>query len=197
VKLSLKISTLFLLGFSLFSPVKALAEQPFLAQTPLEVSGQPLPWQVVTSTEGKYVVDFPGTPTEQTSTSTLLERDLRWHMSAVTIPAIDDADLFEYYLVAYADVPRSLSYEFSQRELLEAAAASIVNDIQDQQLNDTLVTEEIAFHGLPAQLLTAQGLGQYFVATLSLTGDRFYLLLAIDDDQVNFEHFFNSLSLVP
>jgi len=197
VKLSLKIPTLFLLGFSFFSPVKALAEQPFLAQTPLEVSGQPLPWQVVTSTEGKYVVDLPGTPTEQTSTSTLLERDLRWHMGAVTLPAMNDTDLFEYYLVAYADVPRSLRYEFSQRELLEAAAASIVNDIHDQQLNDTLVIEEIAFQGLPAQLLTAQGLGQYLVATLSLTGDRFYLLLAIDDDQANFEHFFNSLSLVP
>ena len=197
MKLNLIVLTLCLLGCSLFSPTKADAEPLSLAQAAVENTSQTLPWQMVASTTGKYVVDLPGTPAEQTSTSSLLERNLQWQMSSVTIPAVDDADLFEYYLVAYADVPRSLRYEFSQKELLDAATTSVVNDIQDEQLNDTLVIEEVAFQGLPARLLTAQGLGQYFVATLSLTGDRLYLLLAIDDDQANFEHFFNSLSLVP
>jgi hypothetical protein len=32
---------------------------------------------------------------------------------------------------------------------------------------------------------------------LSTTGDRLYLLLAIDDDLENFEYFFNSFSFVP
>jgi hypothetical protein len=181
----------------MFSPTKAAAEPPPLAQATVENTRQTLPWQMVASTAGKYVVDLPGTPAEQTSTSSLLERDLQWQMSSVTIPAVDDADLFEYYLVAYADVPRSLRYEFAQKELLDAATTSVVDDIQDEQLNESLVIEEVAFQGLPARLLTAQGLGQYFVATLSLTGDRLYLLLAIDDDQANFEHFFNSLSLIP
>ncbi len=197
MKLNLILLTLCLLGCSLLSPTKAVAEHPPLAQAAVEDMGQTLPWQMVASTAGKYVVDLPGTPAEQTSTSSLLERDLQWQMSSVTIPAVDDADLFEYYLVAYADVPRSLRYEFAQKELLDAATTSVVDDIQDEQLNESLVIEEVAFQGLPARLLTAQGLGQYFVATLSLTGDRLYLLLAIDDDQTNFEHFFNSLSLVP
>jgi hypothetical protein len=197
MKLNLILLTLCLLGGSLLSPTQAAAESPPLAQSALEDRGQTLPWQLVNSTAGQYVVDLPGTPAEQTSTSLLLERDLQWQMSSVTIPAVDDADLFEYYLVAYADVPRSLRYEFSQKDLLDAATASVVDGIQDEQLNATLVIEAVAFQGLPARLLTAQGLGQYFVATLSLTGDRFYLLLAIDDDQANFEHFFNSLSLVP
>jgi hypothetical protein len=197
MKLNLILLTLCLLGCGLFSPTKAAAEQSPPAQSAVEDVDQTLPWQLVASTTGKYVVDLPGTPAEQTSTSSLLERDLEWHMSSVTLPAINDTDLFEYYLVAYADVPRSLRYEFSQKELLDAATTRVVNDIQDEQLNESLVIEEVAFQGLPARLLTAQGLGQYFVATLSLTGDRLYLLLAIDDDQANFEHFFNSLSLVP
>lgn len=197
MKLKLTMLTLCLLGCSLFASAKTAAEQLPIAQASGEEMGQALPWQIVTSTAGKYVVELPGMATEQTSTSPLLERDLQWHMSSVTVPAADDTDLFEYYLVAYADVPRSLRYHFSQKELLEAATASIVDDIQDEQLNESLVIEAVAFQGLPARLLTAQGLGQYFVATLSLTGDRFYLLLAIDDDQANFEHFFNSLSLVP
>jgi hypothetical protein len=197
MKLNLIVLTLCLLGSSLLFPTQAAAEPPPLAQAAVDDRGQTLHWQLVNSTAGKYVVDLPGTPVEQTSTSSLLERDLQWHMSSVTIPAVDDTDLFEYYLVAYADVPRSLRYGFSQKDLLDAATTSVVNDIQDEQLNESLVIEAVAFQGLPSRLLTAQGLGQYFVATLSLTGNRFYLLLAIDDDQANFEHFFNSLSLVP
>jgi hypothetical protein len=45
--------------------------------------------------------------------------------------------------------------------------------------------------------MSAEGLGQFLVFTLSITGDRLYLVLAIDDDQANFEHFYNSFSLVP
>ncbi len=197
MKLRLMIPILCLLGYSLLSPVKTAAEAPPIAQSALENTGQTLPWKLVTSTPGKYVVDLPGTPAEQISTSPLLERNLQWHMSSVTIPAVDDKDLFEYYLVAYADVPRSLRYNFSQKQLLDAATTSVVNDIKDDQLSTTLTVEEVAFQGLPSRLLTARGLGQYFVATLSLTGDRLYLLLAIDNDQANFERFFNSLSLVP
>ncbi len=197
MKLKLTMLTLCLLGCSPFPAAQAVEPPPPLAEAVVEETGQTLPWAMVTSTAGKYVVDLPGTPTAQTSTSPLLERDLQWHMNSVTIPAADDTDLFEYYLVAYADVPRRLHYDFSQKDLLEAATTSVVDDIQDEQLNASLVIEEVAFQGLPARLLTAQGLGQYFVATLSLTGDRFYLLLAIDDDQANFEHFFNSLSLIP
>ncbi len=73
----------------------------------------------------------------------------------------------------------------------------MVSDIQDEQLSTTLAIEAIAFQGLPARLMTAEGLGQFLVATLSTTGDRLYLVLAIDDDQANFEHFFESFSLIP
>jgi hypothetical protein len=72
-----------------------------------------------------------------------------------------------------------------------------VNDIQDEQLSATLAIEEIAYWGVPARLLTGQGLGQFVVMNLSTTGDRLYLLLAIDDDIANFEHFFNSFNFIP
>lgn len=194
-----------LLGFGLSFPLKAAAEPALLSQPVSQQMSQQesfedrqlLPWQSFPSTSGNYVVDLPGTPLEQTSTSPLLGRELHWQMAAVTLPAVDESDLFEYYLVAYADIPRSLRYEFSQKELLDAAANSVVNDIQDEQINETLLVEEVAFQGLPSRLMTAEGLGQFWVATLSITGDRLYLVLAIDDDQANFEHFYNSFSVVP
>jgi hypothetical protein len=174
-----------------------VAAEPPTPQAETVANRQSLSWQPAPSTAGKFVVDLPGTPTEQTSISSLLEREVTWHMTAVTVPAIDETDLFEYYLVAYADVPRSLRYEFSQKELMDAAAASVVADIEDEQLQQTLAVEEIAFQGLPSRLMTGEGLGQFFAATLSLTGDRLYLLLAIDDDQANFEHFYDSFCFIP
>lgn len=189
--------TLCLLSFGLSFPLKVAAEPILLSQPEFPEDRQLLPWQLSPSTSGNYIVDLPGTPLEQTSTSALLERELRWQMASVTLPAADESDLFEYYLVAYADIPRSLRYEFSQKELLDAAATSVVNDIQDEQLSATLTIEEVAFQGLPSQLMTAEGLGQFLVATLSTTGDRLYLVLAIDDDQANFEHFYNSFRLIP
>lgn len=156
-----------------------------------------LPWQFFSSTAGKYVVDLPGSATEETGTSSVLERELRWQMRAVTRPAIDETDLFEYYLVAHADIPRSLRYAYSQKDLLDAVVTSVVNDIQDKQLSTTLKTEEIAYKGLPSRLLTGEGFGQGFVAILSITDDRLYLLLAVDDDPANFEHFYTSFNLIP
>jgi hypothetical protein len=189
--------TLCLMGWGLSCPLKVKAEQPILAQLENAEASQSLPWQLFSSTPGKYVVDLPGTPEEKTGTSTVLGRELLWHLNEVTIPAIDEADLFEYYLVAYIDIPRGLRYEYSQRELLDSVVTTVVNDIQNEQLNATLETETIAYQGLPARLLTGQGFGQYFATILSVTSDRIYLLLAIDDDQANFEHFYNSFSLVP
>ena len=189
--------TLLLLGGGLSWPLKAEAEPPTLAQVEEAAASSSLPWQFFSSTAGQYVVELPGTPETQTSTSTLLDRELTWHMNGVTLPAVDEADLFEYYLVAYIDIPRSLRYEYSQKELLDAAIATVVDDIQDEQLSATLAVEEIAYWGVPARLLTGEGLGQYVVMNLSTTGDRLYLLLAIDDDLENFDHFFNSFNFVP
>jgi hypothetical protein len=191
------IFTLCLIGCSLSLPLAAKAEQPILAQQEALENGQSLPWEFFNSTAGNYVVELPGSPVEQSGTSSLLEQELSWQMNSVTVPAATETDLFEYYLIAYADIPRRLRYEYSQQELLDAAGISVVNDIQDEQLNETLTMEEIAFHGLPARLMTAEGLGQYFVTILSITGDRLYLQLAIDDDEENFEHFFESFNLIP
>lgn len=189
--------TLLLLGGGLSWPLKVEAEPTTLAQVETAAASSSLPWQFFNSTAGDYVVDLPGTPVEQSSTSPLLERELRWQMSSVTLPAVDEADLFEYYLVAYADIPRGLRYEHSQQELLDAAIATVVSTIQDEQLSATLAIEPIAYWGVPARLLTGEGLGQYVVMNLSTTGDRLYLLLAIDDDVENFEYFFNSFSFIP
>ncbi len=189
--------TLCLIGCCLSLPVKAAAEPVLLSQQATPDDRQGLPWRSFPSTSGNYIVDLPGIPLKQTSISTLLERELHWQMAAVTRPAVNKSDLFEYYLVAYADIPRSLRYEFSQKELLDAAAIRVVNDIRDEQLSATLTIEEIAFQGLPSRLMTAEGLGQFLVATLSMTGDRLYLVLAIDDDQANFEHFYNSFNITP
>jgi hypothetical protein len=189
--------TLCLTGFGLSFPLQATAEPLLLSQQQPSEDRQLLPWQSSPSTSGNYIVDLPGPPLEQTSTSPLLERELRWQMASVTLSAVDESDLFEYYLVAYADIPRSLRYEFSQKELLDAAADRVANDIQDEQISATLTVEEIAFQGLPSRLMTAEGWGQFLVATLSIAGDRLYLVLAIDDDQANFEHFYNSFSVVP
>jgi hypothetical protein len=127
-----------LIGSGLSLPIAAKAETPTLAQQEPAENSSSLPWEFFSSTAGDYVVDLPGTPVEQSSTSSLLERELRWQMSSVTLPAVDEADLFEYYLVAYADIPRSLRYEYSQQELLDAATTTVVNDIQDERLNATL-----------------------------------------------------------
>ena len=191
------ILTLFLVGSVLSFSSAAKAEKAVLAQQETTENSQSLLWQPSSPTAGRYIVDLPGTPVEQTSTSTLLSHELRWHMHSVTLPAVDETDLFEYYLVAYADIPRRLRYEFSQKEVLDAAAMAIVSDIQSEQLSATLSMEEIAFQGLPSRLMTAEGLGQFLAATLTVTGDRLYLVLAIDDDQANFEHFFESFSVVP
>jgi hypothetical protein len=142
--------TLCLICFGLSFPLKAAAEPALLSQQESFEDRQLLPWQSSPSTSGNYIVDLPGTPLEQASTSPLLERELRWQMASVTLPAVDESDLFEYYLVAYADIPRSLRYEFSQKEVLDAAATSVVNDIQDERLNETLAIEEVVFQGLPS-----------------------------------------------
>lgn len=189
--------TLLLIGGGLSWPLKAKAKPPALPQVDIAAASSSLPWQLISSTPGQYIVELPGTPEEQTSTSTLLDRELTWHMSGVTVSAVDESDLFEYYLVAYIDIPRSLRYEYSQKELLDAAMATVLNDFQDEQLRETLAIEEIAYWGIPARLLTGQGLGQFVVMNLSTTGDRLYLLLAIDDDLANFDHFFNSFNFIP
>lgn len=188
--------TLGLIVCSLF-PFSIKAEQFILSQVEISEDGQSLPWQVFSSTSGRYVVDLPGDPLEKTSSSNLLERELTWHMNEVVSLAVDESDLYEYYLVAYVDLPRGLRYEYSQKELLDTMADQIVNDIEDEEIKQTLAQEEVAYHGLPSRLMTAQGLSQYFAAILSITGDRFYLLLAIDDDEANFERFYDSFSLVP
>jgi len=179
------------------SPLPVKAESATLAQTEKAAASSSLPWQLFSSTSGRYIVDLPGIPEAQTSTSMLLDQELSWHMNAVTLPAIDAADRFEYYLVAYIDIPRSLRYEYSPKALLDAAIATIASDIQDAQLSDTLEIEAIAYWGMPARLLTGAGAGQYVVMTLSMTGDRLYLLLAIDDDLASFEHFFTSFTPIP
>lgn len=190
--------TLCLICCGLFSPgIKAEQSTSILAQVDNAENSESLPWQVFSSTSGRFVVDLPGESLEQNSTSILLERELTWHMNAAVSLAVDESDLYEYYLVAYVDLPRGLRYNYSQKELLDAMADQIVNDIEDEEIKRTLVQEEIAFHGLPSRLMTAQGLGQYFAAILSITDNRMYLLLAIDDDEANFEHFYNSFSLVP
>jgi hypothetical protein len=197
MKLKLIILTLCLMGMGLSYSPKVGAETTSPTQPSNNENSQSLSWQMFSSTSGKYVVDLPGTPAKETGTSTLLERELSWQLNGVTVPAVNETDLFEYYLVAYSDIPRRLRYDYSQKELLDSVVTSVVNDIQDEQLKTTLKTEEIAFQGLPSRLLTGQGFGQYFVAILSVTGDRVYLLLAIDDDSENFEHFYNSFSLIP
>lgn len=200
MRLRVIVISLCLMGMGLVRSPRVIAEQTTSPQSEVTAANEAvtsLPWQFFASTPGKYVVDLPGTPAEETGTSLLLERELRWQMSTVTRPAMDEGDLFEYYLVAHADIPRILSYEHSQKDLLDAVVTSVIEDIQDEQLNDTLNTDAIAFRGLPARLLTGKGLGQGFVAILTLTGDRVYLLLAIDDDPANFEHFYSSFSLVP
>jgi hypothetical protein len=197
MKLKLIILTLCLMGMGLSHSPKVEAQPTSSTQPTNTENSQSLSWQMFSSTPGKYVVDLPGTPTKDTGTSTLLERELSWQLNGVTVPAVNEADLFEYYLVAYSDIPRRLRYDHSQKELLDSVVTSVVNDIQDEQLKTTLKIEEIAFQGLPSRLLTGQGFGQYFVAILSITGDRVYLLLAIDDDSDNFEHFYNSFSLIP
>jgi hypothetical protein len=197
MKLKLIILTLCLMGMGLSYSAKIGAEPTSPTQPSNNENSQSLSWQMFSSTPGKYVVDLPGTPTKDAGTSSLLERELSWQVNGVTVPAVNEADLFEYYLVAYGDIPRRLRYDYSQKELLDSVVTSVVNDIQDEQLKNTLKTEAIAFQGLPARLLTGQAFGQYFVAILSVTGDRVYLLLAIDDDLDNFEHFYNSFSLIP
>lgn len=197
MKLKLIILTLCLMGMGLSYSPKVGAETTSPTQPSNTKNSQSLSWQMFSSTSGKYVVDFPERPAKETGTSTLLERELSWQLNGVTVPAVDEADLFEYYLVAYGDIPRRLRYDYSQKELLDSVVTSVVNDIQDEQLKTTLKTEEIAFQGLPSRLLTGKGFGQYFVAILSVTDDRVYLLLAIDDDLDNFEHFYNSFRLIP
>jgi hypothetical protein len=197
MNLRLILLTLFFIGGGLSWPLKVKAEQPTLAQVETAAASSSLPWQFFSSTAGQYIVDLPGTPEAQTSTSTLLDRELTWHMSGITVPAVDEADLFEYYLVAYINIPRSLRYEYSQKEMLDAATAMVLDNVQDEQLSQTLEIEEIAYWGMPARLLTGEGFGQSVAMILSTTGDRLYLLLAIDDDLANFEHFFNSFNFVP
>lgn len=177
--------------------VKAEAEPPVLAQVENTELSESLPWELFSPTAGKYVIDLPGNPEQQIGTSTILDRELEWNVNSVLVSAIDEVDLFEFYLVAYIDIPRKLRYEFSQKELLDATVASIIQDIEDEQISSTLEIEEIAFQGLPSRFLTAQGFGQYFAVNVSITDDRVYLLLGIDDDAANFEHFYNSFSLVP
>ncbi|NJL49892.1 MAG: hypothetical protein HC929_23955 [Leptolyngbyaceae cyanobacterium SM2_5_2] len=86
--------------------LRGQGDPPALAQSETAETIASLPWQFFSSTPGRYIVDLPGMATEQTSTSTLLDRELVWHMSAVTVPAIDKTDLFEYYLVADLDIPQ-------------------------------------------------------------------------------------------
>ncbi len=197
MRLKLIILTICLMGMGLSYLPKVEAEPTAPKQSTNTENSQSLPWEMFSSTPGKYVIDLPGMPKKDTGTSNLLEQELNWQLNGVTVPAVDETDLFEYYLVAYADIPRRLRYDYSQKELLDSVVTSVINDIEDEQLKTTLETEEIAFQGLPSRLLTGEGFGQYFVAILSITGDRIYLLLAIDDDAENFKHFYDSFSLIP
>lgn len=161
------------------------------------VGFQDLPWQQLSSDSGRYLVDLPGSPVRDTATSVLLNQELQWQINSVTTTTTDDTDLFEYYFIAYADLPRSLSYQYSQETILNAAVAEVTENIQAPDIRTTFTDEPIAYNGLPSRLMTAEGYGQYVISSLSITGDRLYLLIAVDDDIQNFTHFFDSVIFVP
>lgn len=115
MRFRLLISTLCLTVCGLSLP--AMAIHPHRTKQEVTITSQGLPWQTFSSTTGRYLVDFPGTPIEQTGSSTLLGYDLHWHMNSVTLPAVDETDVFEYYMVAHIDLPRGLPYKFSQQEI--------------------------------------------------------------------------------
>lgn len=159
-----------------------------------------LPWQLVTSTPGRYLVELPGTPQEETSTTPLLNTELNWVTTAVTIPTVDEpdgVDLFEYYMVSYAYLPPQLSYKYSQEEILDAAVAQVVEELDDDEIRQTLSIEAVAFKGLPSRLMTADCFEQFCVGGIALTSDRLYVILAIDDDLESFDYFFESLTFLP
>jgi hypothetical protein len=159
-----------------------------------------LSWQLVSSTAGRFLVELPGAPEEKTGTLTVLNTELTWHTMAVKIPTVDRADgvdLFEYYMVSYADLPRRLTYEHSQKAILDAVVNSLVTTLDNPDILQTLTTDEIAFRGLPARLMTADCFEQFCVGGVMMTNDRLYLTLAIDDDRDSFKYFFESLTFVP
>lgn len=181
----------------------AIAQTQPVPQTQPETATatQPtLPWQLVTSTSGRFLVELPGTPEANTGTLTVLNTELTWHTTAVTLPTVDSpegSDLFEYYMVAYADLPRRLTYEHSQKSILDAVVANLVAELDNAEIRQTLQVEEVAFKGLPARFLTADCFEQFCVGGIAITGDRLYLALAIDDQRESFEHFFESLIFTP
>jgi hypothetical protein len=181
----------------------ALAEMAPLPQAKQDTppDAQPiLPWQLVTSTPGRYLVELPGPPEEKTSTTPLLGVELNWFTHSVTIPTVDEpdgVDLFEYYMVSYADLPRELSYEYSQKEILDAMVAQLIDELEDDEIRATLETEAVAFKGLPARVMTADCFEQFCVGGIALTPDRLYVALAIDDDLESFDYFFESLTFIP
>ena len=175
----------------------AINQPPARAQSAEDTASTFETWIPFSTTSGGYYAEFPVQPDPKTSTSELLDTELTWQMQLAASKAETEEDLPEVYMVAYADLPKQMTYFNSQKDILDAAVTAVIEGIESQQLKDTLEVEEKAYNGLPTRVLTGEGLGQFVVAGLSITGDRLYLMLALDDDSESFLHFFQTLSFVP
>lgn len=144
-------------------------------------------WQEFSSTEGRFAVLMPGTPTltvtnDHTIVGTIVENSYD-----LTAPA----GTFE---VEYQDLPGIVMMFMSQKRLLQRAKGEFIKHFQATEVSDT----EITIGELKGRRIAVEGpKKEQAQVILVMDGHRLYVvLLATPKDPADFDRFLSSFRLV-
>ena len=189
------VSTGLICGWIVTIPVKAetLSEPRIsqsLAQEPAQTPAAQTSWQQFTSESGRYLVEFPGQPTQFTSTTQTLESLLDWNVTEVRIQPTSESST-EYYMVAYADLEPSYLANHNPDDIVRDVSNTVLSE---GDLDDNIQLQEpVRLYNHPAHLLIGTVGNQYWVMVLSLVDRRLYTSFAFSAQKERVSHFLDSL----
>jgi hypothetical protein len=128
-----------------------------------------LPWKQFESREGRFVVEFPGTPRPLSSPRpTAKWGTLEQHLFAVELPS----NLV--FSVSYIDYPKGAIDKDKIEQLLDDARATVVKLAKGKLISETKVT----MNGFPGRVIVFEGANNLvFIAHYYLVNGRLYTAL--------------------
>jgi hypothetical protein len=175
------------------SATPALAKQR-RPRTPPPVPQMPPGWTTYTSTEGRFAVDLPGPPRQQSQTLNT---------------AVGPVQMYTYmhefaggaraYMISFNDYPAAMIQRGNSQRMLDGARDGIVRNLDGTVLNE----RHFNFGRYPARELQIRVPRQHAVVTarVYLVGARLYQTLALsrENDPVGGEntYFLQSFRLTP
>jgi len=189
------VSTGLISGWIVATPVKAeTLAGPRISQNLAHGSEQTpqaqTSWQQFTSESGRYSVEFPGQPTQFTSTTQILEKLLDWNVTEVR-SQLTGRNSTEYYMVAYTDLTPSYLAKHNPDDIVKDVSNTVLSE---GGLDDSIQLQEpVRLYNHPAHLLIGTVRNQHWVMILSLVDRRLYTSFAFSAEKERVSHFLDSL----